>query len=281
MKRALVLAGGGVTGIAWELGVLRGIQDADPELESSLAAADVIVGTSAGSAVAGQITSGTPLDDLYAAQLAPGSSEIEVAFDIDDLIARFASVANGATTAEEMRRRIGALALATPTVDESARRVAIAARLPVHAWPDRVVLLTAIEAETGELTVFTRESGVSLVDAVAASCAVPGVWPPVTIDGHRYVDGGVRSGTNADLAAGCDRVLIITPTPADSPSPSGDLEGEVELLRPADVRVVHADEASLAAFGTNPLSPATREPSARAGRELGRGQAAELARFWP
>jgi len=280
MKRALVLAGGGVAGIAWELGVLRGVQDADPGLESSVVAADVVVGTSAGSAVAGQITSGTPLEDLYAAQLAPGSSEIEVDFDMDDLIARFASVADGATTAEEIRWRIGALALATPTVEESARRAAIAARLPVHAWPDRVVLLAAIEAETGELTVFTRESRVSLVDAVAASCAVPGVWPPVTIDGHRYVDGGVRSGTNADLAAGCDRVLIITPTSADAPSPWGDLAGEIELLRPADVRVLHADEASLAAFGTNPLSPATRGPSARAGRELGRAQAAGLARFW-
>jgi len=280
MKRALVLAGGGVAGIAWELGVLRGVQDADPGLESSVVAADVVVGTSAGSAVAGQITSGTPLEDLYAAQLAPGSSEIEVDFDIDDLIARFASVADEATTAEEIRRRIGALALATPTVEESARRAAIAARLPVHTWPDRVVLLTAIEAETGELTVFTRDSGVSLVDAVAASCAVPGVWPPVTIDGHRYVDGGVRSGTNADLAAGSDRVLIITPTPADGPSPWGDLEGEIERLRPADVRVVHADAASVAAFGTNPLLPATRAPSARAGRKLGRAQAAELARFW-
>jgi len=280
MKRALVLADGGVAGIAWELGVLRGIQDAEPDLESSLAAADIIVGTSAGSAVAGQVTSGTPLEDLYAAQLAPGSSEIEVDFDMDDLIVRFASVADGARTPEEIRRRIGVLALATQTVEESARRAAIAARLPVHTWPDRVVLLTAIEAETGELTVFTRESGVSLVDAVAASCAVPGVWPPVTIDGHRYVDGGVRSGTNADLAAGCDRVLIITPTSADAPSPWGDPEGELERLRPADVRVVHADEASLAAFGTNPLSPATRGPSARAGRELGRAQAAELARFW-
>jgi NTE family protein len=150
----------------------------------------------------------------------------------------------------------------------------------VHTWPDRVVLLTAIEAETGELTIFTRESGVPLVDAVAASCAVPGIWPPVTIDGHRYVDGGVRSGTNADLAAGCDRVLIITPTPADAPPPWGDLAGEIERLRPAEVRAVHADEAALAAFGTNPLSPATRRPSARAGRELGRAQAAELARSW-
>ena len=184
-------------------------------------------------------------------------------------------------TAEEIRRRVGAVALTTPAVEESARRVAIAARLPVHAWPDRVVLLTAVEAETGELTIFTRESGVSLVDAVAASCAVPGIWPPVTIDGHRYIDGGVRSATSADLAAGCDRVLVITPTSADTPPPWGNLDAEIELLQPAGVRVVYADAASLAAFGTNPLSPATRGPSARAGREIGRAQAAGLAPFWP
>ena len=95
MKRALVLAGGGVAGIAWELGVLRGIQDVDPDLGSGLAAADVIVGTSAGSAVAAQITSGTALEDLYAAQLAETSSEIEVDFDMDSLIARVTSAAAG------------------------------------------------------------------------------------------------------------------------------------------------------------------------------------------
>ncbi len=280
MKRALVLAGGGVVGIAWEPGVLRGIQDIDPDLESSLVAADVIVGTSAGSAVAGQITSGTALEDLYAAQLAERSSEIEVDFDMDGLVALFASATAGAATAEEIRRRIGAVALTARTVEESARRVAIAARLPVDAWPDRVVLLTAVDAETGELMIFARESGVSLVDAVASSCAVPGIWPPVTIDGHRYIDGGVRSATNADLAAGCDRVLVITPTSADTPPPWGNLDQEIELLQPADVRVVYADAASLTAFGTNPLSAATRGPSARAGREIGQAQAADLARFW-
>jgi NTE family protein len=238
------------------------------------------VGTSAGSAVAAQITSGAALEDLYAAQLAENSTEIEVDFDQDSLMARFAAASAGVTTPEEMRRRIGALALTTPTVEESARRVAIAARLPVHAWPDRVLLLPAVEAETGELTIFTHESGVSLVDAVSASCAVPGIWPPVTVDGHRYIDGGVRSATNADLAAGCDRVLVITPTSADTPPPWGNLEPEAELLQPADVRVVYADAASLAAFGTNPLSPATRGPSARAGRQTGQAQAAGLARFW-
>ena len=280
MKRALVLAGGGVVGNAWEPGVLRGIQDIDPDLESSLVAADVIVGTSAGSAVAGQITSGTALEDLYAAQLAERSSEIEVDFDMDGLVALFASATAGAATAEEIRRRIGAVALTARTVEESARRVAIAARLPVDAWPDRVVLLTAVDAETGELMIFARESGVSLVDAVASSCAVPGIWPPVTIDGHRYIDGGVRSATNADLAAGCDRVLVITPTSADTPPPWGNLDQEIELLQPADVRVVYADAASLTAFGTNPLSAAARGPSARAGREIGQAQAADLARFW-
>jgi NTE family protein len=279
-KRALVLAGGGVAGIAWELGVLRGIEEADKDLAAGLVTADVIVGTSAGSAVAGQITSGTALEDLYAAQLAETSSEIEVDFDVDSLTERFASAVAGATAPEEMRRRIGALALATPTIEESARRVVIAARLPVHEWPGQTVLLTAVDAETGELTIFTRESGVPLVDAVAASCAVPGIWPPVTIGGRRYVDGGMRSAANADLASGCEKVLVITPTSADTPTPWDNLDQEIELLRPAEVRAVYADAASLAAFGPNPLSPATRGPSARAGREIGRARAADLARFW-
>jgi len=128
--------------------------------------------------------------------------------------------------------------------------------------------------------IFTRASGVALVDAVAASCALPGVWPPVGIGGRRYIDGGIRSGTNADLAAGCERVLVITPSLADAPQPWGDLESEIESLKPAEVRVVHADAASRAAFGPNPLSPATRGASARAGRTIGKLRAAELAAFW-
>ena len=129
--------------------------------------------------------------------------------------------------------------------------------------------------------VFTRDSGVALVDAVAASCAVPGIWPPVTINGRRYIDGGVRSSTNADLAAGSDRILAIIPSLADQPDPFSRPEGEIELLKPAAVLAVYADAASAAAFGTNPLSPATRGPAARAGREVGRSRAAEVAAFWP
>jgi NTE family protein len=281
MKRALVLAGGGVAGIAWELGVLRGLQDADPALADGVLAADLVVGTSAGSAVAAQITSGVALADLYDRQLSESSAEIEVDLDMEQLLARFTAATVDAPTEDDALRAIGALALDTQTVDEPVRKAAIAARLPVPDWPpDRAVLLPAIDALTGELTVFSKDSGVALVDAVAASCAVPGIWPPVTINGRRYIDGGVRSATNAELAAGYDRILIITPAPPEQPAPFDQLDGEIEQLKPGLVHVIHADAASVTAFGTNPLSPATRRPAAQAGRAIGQAHATEAAALW-
>jgi len=274
---ALVLAGGGVAGIAWELGVLRGLADADPALARRVLDADLVVGTSAGSAVAAQITSGVSLDDLYAAQLRPESAEISVDVDTDRLLADYGAVIASAADREDAGRRMGALALAATTVDPAERLAAVDARLPVKEWPDRRLLVVAVDAETGAAAVFTRDSRVSLLDAVAASCAVPGIWPPVTIDGRAYIDGGARSSTNADLAAGADRVLVITPTLADAPDPLADLDAELATLAPAATHVVHADQASIDAFGPNALSPATRAASARAGRAVGAAQGAALA----
>jgi NTE family protein len=277
---AVVLAGGGVAGIAWELGVLRGIADADPTLARRILAADLMVGTSAGSSVAAQITSGVSLDDLYAAQLRTETAEIEVEVDMEKLFADFGAALAGASGPEDAGRRLGALARATSTVDPGVRLAAVDARLPVKEWPNRRLRLPAVDAETGALTVFSRESGVALVDAVAASCAVPGVWPPVPIAGRRFIDGGVRSLTNADLAAGADRVLIIQPTLEGAPPPWGNLEAEIAALAPAAVYVISADQASVDAFGTNPLSPSTRAPAARAGRAVGAADAAGLAARW-
>jgi NTE family protein len=280
VKRGLVFAGGFVVGVAWELGVLRGLQDVDADLLAKVIAADVVVGTSAGATVAAQITSGIALDTLYAAQLSESSPEIAVDVDMPELMARFAKIAEATASATDIRRRIGALALATQTtVDEPTYRASRAARLSVQTWPDRDVRLVAVDIESGEPKVFTRDSGVALVDAVAASSAFPGIWPPVKIGEHRYMDGAIRSPTNADLATGCDRVLVLTPSSADSPRLFGSLEDEIKLLEPADVRVVHADAASLAAFGTNPVSPSTRPPAAEAGRNLGRTLAANLEWF--
>ena len=278
MRSALVLAGGGVAGIAWELGVLMGLSDVDAELGAAVLASDLVVGTSAGSSVGAQITSGTSLADLYAAQLEPRSAEIPVEIDLERFVAELQAATAGATSSADVRRRIGAFALAAQTVPEGDRRAVLAARLPRHEWPDRDLRVTAVDAMTGERVVFTRESGVGLVDAVAASCAVPGVWPPMTVAGTRYVDGGVWSGANADLAAGADRVLVLSPTLAEGPTILGrPLADEVGELGDARVHVVHADAASMAAFGTNPLAASTRTPSANAGRELGRAAAAAIA----
>src|SRR4029077_1898373 len=115
---------------------------------------------------------------------------------------------------QRARARLGHAALRAKTVSEAERRSVIAQRLPSHDWPQRRLFIPVVDAETGAVVVFTMDSGVSLVDAVAASCAVPLVWPPMTIGSHRYIHGGVRSGAHIDLAAGCERVVVIAPTTA-------------------------------------------------------------------
>jgi len=164
-------------------------------------------------------------------------------------------------------------------VSEAVRRDVIAQRLPSHDWPDRDMRITAIDIGTGELVAFTRTSGVDLVDAVAASCAVPGAWPPVTIGERRYMDGGVGSTMNLKLADDCDAVVVLVPSGRGAPSPFGpDPAVEVDAFGGRSLGVF-ADGDSLAAFGTNPLDPACREPSARAGRAQGRRVAVEVAEF--
>jgi NTE family protein len=185
----------------------------------------------------------------------------------------------GATDPAEVRRAVGKLALAAETVSEADRRAVIEARLPVHDWPSRRLVIVAVDAETGEPRRFDRESGVSLVDAVAASCAVPGIWPPVTIDGRRYVDGGVRSAENADYATGYTRVTVVAPLGVDSPLPmEKPLLTVLDELRTAgaEVALITPDEGSLAAVGANPLDPATRTPAA----EAGCAQGAALTLAW-
>jgi NTE family protein len=278
--RALVLSGGGLAGIAWETGVLLGLRDGSGGAADPATDADVVVGTSAGSTVAAQLH-GASLDDLYAAQRADAHAEIPVEFDLDALLATMSAAYDGGRRPlPEALRQLGEFALAAPTVPEATRRAVIEARLPDHEWPARRVLVTAVAVD-GTFVAFDRQSGASLVDAVAASCAVPGIWPPVTIGGTRYVDGGMRSSTNADLAAECSHALALVTSPdALTRGPLGGVERELAGLAPARTHVVVADRDSLAAFGRNPLDPAVRRASAEAGYAQGRAAAAEVAAFW-
>jgi NTE family protein len=261
-KRALVLAGGGLAGIAWETGVL--------------------LGTSAGSTVAAQLGSGLPLDELFARQISEegGAHEIHPGVSVENITELFldAMLTPGATK-EQKLQKIGAVAAATDTVPEAVRREVIAHRLPSNEWPQRILRVTGIDIATGELVVFDNTSGVELVDAVAASCAVPGAWPTVTIGGRRFMDGGVGSTVNMSAVRDCSVAVALVPSGQETPSPWGKATAEEIAATPGATLAVFADADSLAGFGPNPLDPACREPSARAGRAQGRREAGRVAEF--
>jgi NTE family protein len=276
--RALVLGGGGLAGIGWETGILFALAEGgiDPT------AADVVIGTSAGAAVGAQLLSGTPLATLYDRHVFPAgpSTEIAAALDVQKMVADWTALLSSHEPGPDLRAAIGRYALAAGTVPERTRRAVIEARLPSHDWPDHPLQIVVVDAATGEDRVLTADDGVPLVDAVAASCAVPGIWPPVTIDGRRYVDGGVRTAANVDLAEGHEVVLVLAPV-NDLTEPEPAIAKRLaEVEKKSTVFVIKPDEASLAAAGTNPLDPATAGPAARAGREQGAALVAEVAELW-
>jgi NTE family protein len=266
MSRALVLAGGGVTGVAWETGVLMGMLDGGCDVVSGV---DLVVGTSAGSTVGAQILSGESLEASYARQIDDNHAEISPQIDLELLALIFGELAAGGTSADEQRIRIGTLALQTPTVSEEIRRDVIKKRLPSHEWPTTPLVLTAIDARTGELVTWDAKSGIALIDAVASSCAVPSVWPCVSINGKKYYDGGLRNAANAFLATGHSEVIVIAPqTTGLSPL----IEEELRELRAAGsvVHLITCDAEAIEAMGPNSLDPRFRRPAAEHGRRQGR-----------
>lgn len=275
--RALVLGGGGVTGVGWETGVLFGLAEAGIDLTT----ADLVVGTSAGAFVAVEISSGVPLEQLFDAQVTTGTGSGEVAARMGlSAIVWFVIAGAWPGNRQRARARIGRAALRAKTIPEAERRQVFERRLPFQRWPQRRLLIPAVDAESGEAVIFDKDSGVALIDAVAASCAVPLVWPPVTIHGRRYMDGGVRSTANVDLAAGCERLVVVAPiTEAmrreDRPAAQAAALGEgVRSI------VISPDAAALVAIGGNMLDPAHRAPAARAGRAQAASVAERVREVW-
>ena len=276
-KRALVLGAGGEAGIAWEVGLLAGLA----ERGTDLTAADLVVGTSAGAGVAARLNSGASLAALYETQLAPADGEVGAQFGRWTAAKFIWAVAPARRNPVRARIRLGRMAVRSRTEPAADRRAAVAARLGTHGWPTGNLLITAVDADTGEFVTFDSSSGVDLIDAVGASCAVPGVWPPVTINGRRLMDGGMRSPANADLAAGYDRVVVVAPIAQGlRPMPSA-LDQATELARGGQaVALVTPDAAAAAAFGRNLLDPRTRAPSARAGYAQAAAVRSDVAAVW-
>jgi NTE family protein len=207
---------------------------------------------------------------------------------------RMRAIGAAATSAADLQRAMGAFGMESDsTLGPAAaelRRAMVAARLPRPEWPDKPMILVAVDAHTGQVVAFDRDSGVDLVDAVTASTAMPGLAPTHNINGTRYINGGVRSAENADLASGYANVVVLSPFGGRSGTlspgqfeglrrlPGADLEGQVEGLRKqgSRVEVITPDADSLAAMGTNQMDPATRIPAARAGFAQGKREATRM-----
>ena len=269
-RLALVLGGGGIAGIAWHTGMLCGLAQGGADLTS----AHRLIGTSAGATVAVQVGGGCTVDELFNRQVDPTSlaTELTPGLSVTELWELMVPIYTESADEDERRRRLGCLALDAHTVDEAVRRRVVVARLEGVDWGDGRVAIVACEAMTGQRRVFDGASGVDVVDAVAASCAVPGVWPPVTIDGSRYIDGGIWSLTNSDLATGCDLVVVLAPL--SDQAMHAELAG---LGTGVQSVVITPDQASIAAFGSDVLDPAVKEPSARAGMAQGLREAERIA----
>jgi NTE family protein len=295
---ALVLGGGGAAGNAWEIGVIAGLAEAGLDMTE---AADLVIGTSSGATAAAQVRSGIAVAELFASvlsapvQLVGQNRERPPALPMATVFERMRAISAAATSAADLQRAMGAFGLECdstlgPTAGQ--HRAVVAARLPRHEWPARPMIVVAVDAHTGELATFDRDSGVDLVDAVTAGTALPGSSPTVSINGTRYINGGVRSAENADLASGYANVVVLSPFGGRSGTlPEGqfeglrrppewgmDLEGQVEALRKqgSRVEVITPDADSQAAMGTNQMDPATRIPSARAGFLQGKQEATRV-----
>ncbi|MEV6931189.1 patatin-like phospholipase family protein [Dactylosporangium sp. NPDC051485] len=267
-----VLGGGGAVGIAWEVGILAGLADEGVTVSPDA----VLIGTSAGAVVGAQIASGTPLAELYERQRLGVADETSAGLGFFDLL-RLARVHLFARGPEQAARRIGRLAVAPDIGDPSRHRRIAEARLPDHTWKDADLRIVVVDAESGSVRIITRRDGVSLVDAVAASCAMPLAAAPVAIDGRRYMDGGMRSTLNLDLAPGNGPVVALAPSTAAIGPWARIGKQRAALGGGRRVELLLRDSASKRVQGTNVMDRSVVPALVAAARNQGRHEAPRVA----
>ena len=192
LSRGLVLGGGGPVGRAWQVGLVDGFASRG----INLGTADLIIGTSAGAVVGAQLA----LKQGFGAPPRIDATPPVYSGSMVDLATAMARAAQSSEP-EPIRAEIGRMALNAQTISEEASiSRSIFAPYVGQAWPSQL-LITSVNARTGQLRIWDACSGAPLERAIAASTAAPCIWPPITINGERYIDGGVRSMLNADLAS--------------------------------------------------------------------------------
>ncbi|WP_425826385.1 patatin-like phospholipase family protein [Streptomyces fractus] len=266
---AVVLGGGGLAGIGWAIGALAALEESGA---LRLAAVDHVIGTSAGSAVAAAVlqsgSAGAQFDMMV--RKSRRNDEPAPAADFAVVMPELTAIHESPADVAEKTRRFVALSRERSGVAPDIRRAAVARRVEKDAWPDTHLTVTALRSD-GTRALFTSASGVGLVDAITASCAVPGLWPVVRIDGEDYIDGGTLSPTNAELARDADRVIVLQPMP-EWP---GDQDPARRRVLDRAV-VIEPSERTRAALGTDPFDPDIRGVAAVLGYEDGLGAVAAV-----
>jgi NTE family protein len=286
MKRSLVLGGGGVVGVAWLVGVLTGLAEAGIDLMGEQGP-DEVIGTSAGSIVGALVAKKQSAARLQEMTLDDASTAVvEKAMPMVDFMAALECFETWAALPDNSPASlaaVGALALRAPTISEDEWSHSTAQTVGTE-WPSVAFGCTAVNASTGEFKVWTKESGVALDLAVSSSCTVPAIFPPVTIGANRFVDGGLRSGTSADLAKG-SFVLVVAPIGSHTdPMDVGarrQLNAETVALQARGATVVELlpDLEANAATLSSPLGrmdAAMRVPAIEQGRRQGQALASQL-----
>ncbi|MER7505266.1 patatin-like phospholipase family protein [Nonomuraea pusilla] len=274
LGRALVLGAGGLVGTAWTAGIVSGLRRGGVDLGE----ADLIVGTSAGAITAALLATGQDPDRLATPARPAGSGSVPPQVDGCRLGEAFAVLGDAASDPAGARRRVGRIALAAETGPEQAHVARMRAMVGADRWPDRPLLIPAVDAETGEQEVFDRASGASLPSAVAASTAFPGIYPPITVNGRRYMDGSLRSATNAGLAAGARTLVVIDPQAHLFPREL--LHQELAAAAAHTVVTVEPDPASTRAFGPDLNDRTAWEPAYQAGLRQAADAAERLRLAW-
>jgi NTE family protein len=265
-----------------------------------LADADLFVGTSAGSIVGAMLAHGRPTAELLATQHAIASEDAprgttDGAYDLAPLIQQFIKLYTSDAPPQQLRAEIGQFALQAKVAmaeDEWLETFRTSDLIATGEWPTKPYICTAVDAESGEFVAWSKEKGVPIARAIASSCCVPGIFPPITINGRKYIDGGMKSATNAELAAGHDRVIVVSVTagmeraatafPAIAERAKKRMDDELGAITSAggEVKMIIPDAESQAAFGTNLMDFNRRGEIADAGLRQGKLEAAALREFW-
>lgn len=270
----LILGGGGVVGLAWEIGILHGLTSMGVPLD----AADEIIGTSAGGFSGAALLDHRGIGWAFARQLACETQEISADFSPEVIAALTSILRDHAHDPAEAGRRLGTFALHARTIGADARMAVVRDRLATGEWPSDRLRFTAVDADDGSLHLLDKASGVGIVDAAAATGAAPGIWPVVAAGGRRWIDGGSVSVTNAHLAEAYRTCLVISPMTMNFSGAS--VQSQLDELTATRSLLIVPDAASTEAIGTNPFDAGRRPAAAEAGYRQGMKAAGQVTGIW-